>query len=383
MRKLTALLLALLLWMPPAFVHAQSTDGAVTEKNAPLSLLSELYTGQNTLAFSPLSLSVALGMAAEGADGSTRAQLDDFLGDKRPGWAMLEDLAFSGVSLANTAFIRPILTLLPDYEDALEDTYDAAPEFMDEGNAMQQVNSWVSEHTAGLIDAILAEEPGEQTLLLLISALHMKADWSSPFDPSDTQFTVFHAPEGDIEVSSMNQTARFRYGEINRIQSVLLPYASSSLEMLILLPEDGNLQALIDSLAAAPDEFIQEHLPTETSLVRLSLPNVHAESSFELKDALIASGVTDAFSPDTADFSALAENAADLHLHIGSVLQKVSLSVDERGTEAAAVTQVSLEAGAIAPETPVVMNVDRPFMMLIYDPVSGYVLFAACINNPA
>ena len=387
MRKLISLLLAFLLWTTPAFASAGSSaapaDEPVVEKNASLSLLSELYEGQNTLVFSPLSLSVALGMAAEGADGETRAQLIDFLGGKRPGWTVLEDLAFSGVSLANTAFLRPALTLLPGYEDALADAYDAEPELMEEGGVMQQVNDWVSDHTDGLIDGLLSEEPGSETLLLLVSALHMEADWASPFDPADTQFTVFHAPEGDIEVSSMNQTARFRYGETDLIQSVLLPYESASLEMLVLLPEDGNLERLIDSLAASPDEFIQKHLPEKSALVSLSLPNVHAESSFEMKDALSALGVTDAFDPDKANFSALAENAADLNLYIGSVLQKAVLTMNERGTEAAAATQVGLEAGSAAPETPVVMNVDRPFMLLIYDPVSGYVLFAACINNPA
>ena len=153
--------------------------------------------------------------------------------------------------------------------------------------------------------------------------------------------------------------------------------------MIVLLPEDGDLQPLVDELSVSPDEFIEKYEPLENTLVQLSLPNVYAESSFELKEALLDASVTDAFDPSLADFSQMAENALELDLHIGSVLQKAILKVNEAGTEAAAATQVAMLArGAYIGKT-AVMTVDRPFMMLVRDPASGYVLFAACINNPA
>lgn len=388
MRRFTALITALILCLISLYVHAEApTDDAVdnraAEKNAPLRLLSELYEGQNMLVYSPISLSVALGMAAEGASGETAEQLNAFLGDKRPDWFDLEDLSFSGAKLAGAVFVHPETELLPSYEDALSDSYAAEPICMETGNTMNQVNNWVSDATDGLINSMLSEEPSSELPLLLISALHMNADWSSPFAPSDTLASVFHAPQADIEVSSMNQRGTFAYREENGIQSILLPYRGSSLEMLILLPEDGNLQNLIDSICTNPDEFIQEHLPGDEATVLLSLPNVRAESSFDLTGALIRMGVTDAFSPADADFSGMTGDALSSGLHIGSVVQKAFLNVNESGTEAAAATSVSLEAGAAFPGNTVVMNVDRPFMMLVMDTVSGYVLFAACINNPA
>ena len=383
MRKLIALLTAILLCAAP-IAHAEETVVPdLQEKNSSLRLLQQLYTEQNTLVFSPLSLTIALGMAAEGAEGETLAQLDSFLGDKRPDWMVLEDLSFSGVEIANTAFLRPELTLLPEYEDALMDEYAAEPALMESGNVMNQVNDWVYEHTDGLIDGMLDQEPGDETMLLLINALSMKAEWASTFNPADTSFAVFHAPEGDIEVSSMNQTSSFLYSEIDGVQSVALPYKNSALEMIVLLPESGNLQPLVDELSASPDQFIEKYAPAEETLVQLSLPNVCVESSFELKEALLAMNVSDAFDPAQADFSRMAENALEMNLHIGSVLQKTVLKVNETGTEAAAATQVAMLArGAFNPKT-AVMNVDRPFMLLVHDPASVYVLFAACINNPA
>lgn len=385
MRRIIALLTAVILCLIPLCVHAEDSPATqLPEKNASLRLLKELYQAQNTLVFSPLSLTIALSMAEAGAAGETYAQLNSFLGEKRPDWMLIDDLSFSGAELANAAFLRPEFTLLPAYADVLTDEYEADTFLMEEGNVLNQVNDWVSENTDGLIDDLLSEEPGAETMMLLINALSMQAEWRSPFDPANTLPALFHAPDGDIEVSSMNQSAYFMYGETDDVQSVALPYRNSSLEMIVLLPNDGNLQALVDQLCAAPDEFTARHTAAhESTLVQLSLPNVCAESSFELKDALMAQGVTDAFNPDTADFSAMAENALDMDLHIGRVLQKTILKVNETGTEAAAATQVAMLArGAMNPKT-AVMTVDKPFMLLVHDPASGYVLFAACINNPA
>lgn len=381
MRRIISLLIAALLLLTQISGFAESNN--ITDKNSSLKLIKALYTGQDTLVFSPLSLTIALGMAAEGADGETRSQLDAFLGDKRPDWMLLEDLSFSGVEIANTTFLRPEFTLLPGYKNKLSEQYDVKPAQMETGNVMNQVNDWVYEHTDGLIDGMLDHEPSPETMMLLLNALSMRAEWVSSFNPVNTVASVFHAPNGDIEVSSMNQTSSFLYSETDGVQSVALPYRNSALEMIILLPDDGLLAPILDELSASPDQFIEKYLPTENTLVQLSLPNVCAESSFELKDALISAGVTDAFDPDKADFSRMAETAAELDLHIGSVLQKTVLKVNETGTEAAAATQVAMLArGAYVGKT-AVMTVDRPFMLLVHDPASGYVLFAACINNPA
>ena len=208
MLKFIALLTAVLLLIMPLYASAEEGSTAIQEKNSSLRLLKHLYRNQNTLVFSPLSLTVALSMAAEGASGETLSQLDFFLGDKRPSPMVLEDLSFSGVGIANAAFVRPEFTLLTDYQETLSDKYEAAPAPMENGNVMNQVNNWVSDHTDGLIDALLDSEPSPETVLLLISALSMNAEWALPFNPANTGFAVFHAPAGDIEVSSMRHTDR-------------------------------------------------------------------------------------------------------------------------------------------------------------------------------
>jgi len=386
MHRCLSLFIALLLCIVPIFAHAEAV---VPEKNASLRLLDELYEGQNTLVFSPMSLSIALSMTKDGAAGKTASQLNEFLSDSCPPWYVLEELSFSSVHQANAAFLRPEFNITSEYKDALVNRYAAMTQSMNAQDVAGQINDWVYDHTDGLIENFMTEEPDPNVQLILVNALAMQADWQHPFDPANTSSALFHAPEGDIEVSSMNQTESFAYTEADGVQSVALPYKlgehflSSSLEMIVLMPEDGNLQPLVDELSASPDAFLEKYLPTENALVQLTLPVTRAESSFELIDALAAHGVTDAFDPDLADFSVMSPQADELDLHIGSVLQSAAISVTESGTEAAAATRVEMKADGAMPSEIVRMNVDRPYMMLIHAPDSGYVLFAVCINNPA
>ncbi len=383
-KRWVALVMAVILAAIPLCGHAE----AAAEKNAPLRLLSSLYTSQNTLVFSPLSLSISLSMAADGAAGETREQIASFLSDSCPPWRILEELEFSAVYQANAAFIRPEFELTPEYEEALLE-YNACPTPMDKENVAWQISQWVYNSTEGLIDSFLTKEPDPSVQLLLVNALSMQAHWLHPFNPSSTSAALFHAPDGEIEISSMNQTETFAYSCIDGVQSVALPYQlgdsflSTALEMIVLMPEDGNLQLLVDELAAAPDAFLSKYTPSEERLIQLTLPVVRTESSFEMKDYLVSCGITDAFDPDIADFSAMSHQADELDLHIGSVLQSAAISVTESGTEAAAATRVEMKARGAMPSEIVLMNVDRPYMMVIHAPDSDYVLFAVCINNPA
>lgn len=382
MRRRIALVLFFTLLLIPC-IHAEgadsSNDAPSFEKNASLRVLEKLYTGQNALVYSPISLTGALGMAADGANGNTRSQIEEFLG-KIPQWELLtEDWSFTGVSIANAVFIRPSVALSNEYKETLSETYDASPFSIDSDNAAKQINDWVSESTNGMISQILSEEPGPDVSLLFVDALAMEVEWASPFPAEQTNFAVFHTPDGDVEVSSMRQTHSFAYGSVDGIYAVSLPYRNSSLQATIFMPEDGDLESLVSKLCKSPDEFLKRYIPWETAMVHLSLPIIRVESAFELKDALISMGITEAFDPELADFSVMTEELTDIH--ISGVLQKTALQVNEIGSKAAASTSVCL-SGFVEQDI-VEMNVDRPFLLLVNDPDSGYVLFAACINNPA
>jgi serpin B len=67
-------------------------------------------------------------------------------------------------------------------------------------------------------------------------------------------------------------------------------------------------------------------------------------------------------------------------LTIGDAVHKATITVDEEGTEAAAVTGVEMEVMAY-PESEMV--VDRPFLFMIVERESGAILFLGQLLNPA
>jgi len=83
---------------------------------------------------------------------------------------------------------------------------------------------------------------------------------------------------------------------------------------------------------------------------------------------------------ERADFTRMSERALLDQLHISSVLQKAVVTVDEEGTEAAAVTVV--EGMIISTDAPFQFRADRPFLFVIRERASGTILFAGVFTEP-
>ena len=113
------------------------------------------------------------------------------------------------------------------------------------------------------------------------------------------------------------------------------------------------------------------------------MPKLNFESEFPLTDALKAAGLSDLFSPDTADFTSMQKNTDD-KLFISEVLQKTKLELDDKGTKAAAATAVIMNEGMAIDEQPketreVYLN--RPFAFLIYDEGNEQIVFMGKVTK--
>ena len=89
-------------------------------------------------------------------------------------------------------------------------------------------------------------------------------------------------------------------------------------------------------------------------------------------------GVNDAFDPAKANFSKIGEN-----MFVSQISQKTKLKVNEKGTEAAAVTTIAVGTTSVAPnpEPRIEFIVDRPFIFAIRDTISGTILFIGEVND--
>jgi serpin B len=188
----------------------------------------------------------------------------------------------------------------------------------------------------------------------------------------------FHLLDGGlVQVPMMRQTDGFRYADMSGLKAVELPYDGYELSMVLLVPDAGRFEEFEESLdAAVVDDAIGALVRTE---VALTMPKFKLESSLSLNQALVALGMSDAFSPGVADFSGM-DGQRDLF--IADVIHKSFVDVDEAGTEAAAATAVVMEATAM-PAEPVDLSVDRPFIFLIRDIETGTVLFVGRVMDPS
>ena len=228
MKKLICILLIALLGTT-AFAEAPGNSlGFAT--------LERLYDGTGNQLLSPVSLALALSMAADGAKGDTRAEMLNALASESADWAALRaSLEKSGLKIANAAFTAADLNVNSDYIARLNGEY-AAEWFEMGADIVDKINSWTNRHTDGLIEKLLDAAPDAATQLILLNAVAMDAKWALPFDADATTDATFHAPGGDATVPMMHKTAYLEYGETEIAQLLRLRYLDSDLTMLLALP---------------------------------------------------------------------------------------------------------------------------------------------------
>jgi serine protease inhibitor len=115
--------------------------------------------------------------------------------------------------------------------------------------------------------------------------------------------------------------------------------------------------------------------------VDLALPKFESSYEDSLVDDLSNLGMAIAFDPARADFSQM-NDSHEKNLYIGEVKHKTFVRVDEKGTEAAAVTSVEMRVTSL-PMSDKQIVFDRPFIYGILDVKTGVPLFVGILDNPA
>ena len=241
------------------------------------------------------------------------------------------------------------------------------------------INAWVSDQTKERIQDLIPQGAiDSDTRLVLSNAIYFKATWLEPFEESLTEDRVFHGLDSEdffVPMMSLSSDVSFPYYQGDGFQAVDLPYLSGQTSMLVLVPDQGNFYEFEAGLNMA---LLNQAIGELTYRpMYLSFPKFEFESEIGLAQTLAEMGMPTAFS-DGADFSGMT-NTKDLF--ISDVFHKAFVSVDEEGTEAAAATAVVMKMTA-APENPLRLNVDRPFLFLIRDHQTNSILFLGRVVEP-
>jgi serpin B len=341
------------------------------------------------LVFSPASVAIALRMALIGARGETAAELARAL--HLPGSEAARDAQLQYASL----LASPDLTLSVVNTAWLDLSLRVRKEFLDQpvtvqrvdfagqpGPARAAINEAVDQQTAGKITDLIP--PGlidEDTRLVLVNAIYLKARWQHEFTPQQTRKEPFY-PEhtGPSQADMMHQQAALGYARGDGYQAVLLPYRHGPLAMAIVLPDGPLSHFPLDGPGGAGEALRQLLAGPERCQVDLRLPKFRIEVASRLGETLRQLGVVRAFSGN-ADFSGIAEEP----LAISEVVHKAFIDVDEEGTEAAAATAVVMLRAAVSVRPPakrVVFTADRPFLFAVVETRSGLPLFLGQVTRP-
>ena len=351
--------------------------------------------GENVI-ISPLSVSLALAMAYNGAASDTKTAMAKTLAVpsgsdldfNRANHDLLRVIEKADPSvrmeIANALWARSEFTINPEFLKLSRDSYDAPVESLDFEKAPQKaadtINAWVNKNTHGKIPKIIRRgDPA--TRLMITDAVYFKGRWTIPFDKKATETRAFHLQGGgSVKAPMMVQNGDYPYFESDGFQAIRLSYGNKRFAMYVFLPRDkAGLSGFLESLD-------QPHWTEWTSKLfnrkgRIILPKLESSWGKSLNDALKTMGMATAFDPDQADFSRI--HPVPPRLFINDVEHKTYVKVDEEGTEAAAVTSVGIAASAVrVSPPPFEMIVDRPFFCAIVERRSGALLFAGVVTDP-
>jgi len=351
--------------------------------------LPEVATDSNVV-ISPLSISMALGMTLNGADGTTFDSMQTVLGfdgltndEINESYRNLINLLLSldpdvVMEIANSIWIRQNFAVLSDFIDVNRHHFDAEIRTLDFTlpTAVDIINGWIADQTRDRITDLLDYIP-EEAVMYLINAIYFNGTWTTAFDEDETYESTFYVDETtEMPVDMMVLSDTISYYADKEFQIVELPYGNGDFSMLIMLPADETgISGLVASLNE--DQLAQWINGLEPKYGTVNLPRFGIKYNKLLNNALCDMGMGIAFS-GLADFSRINGTGG---LLISRVLHETFLQVDEAGTEAAAATIVEvLETSATPGEFR--MRVDRPFILAIRETSSNAILFLGKISRP-
>ena len=354
--------------------------------------LSTTKKKTDNICFSPLSAQLALSMVMNGANGNTLKEmkwatgLSDYSDEEINSFnqtlihALTSSLEFNPeqwewlgypvCEIANSIWHRPDFTLFGSFTDTAKSYYEVGigSVWFDTQEGVDEINQWVNEKTHSLIPRIYSGPQSADLAVVLADALYFKGAWHTPFDKERTRQGVFHnANGGSVMADMMAADEYFLSTASDKFRTITLPYGNGDFSMTIFLPTEGT--KLPELTRADWSQTVSQ--PSQYHPYALTFPRFDFGDSHELNDILKKMGMRQAFDQENADFTRMTDGAVS----ISKVFQLDKISVDEKGTEAAAVTVADMAAGISDPVDGEPFAVDRPFYFTIENRKEKAVLF--------
>jgi len=352
-------------------------------------LLLRDHSSEN-LVVSPFNVYVALTMLYEGTNTSTREELGKVMGlnsaDACSAYRELISMLPIGgnntavLYVANGAWLREGFPFRDEYVSRVKQCFNGYVEYFTSiDELVESVNKWVEEKTNGLIKNLLSRDlVPPDTVAVLVSAIYFKADWLKEFKPYG-EIRFWNGSEW-IYVNGMHvEGDHLRVVNTSEYIAVEIPYKDTSLSMVIIMPRDfkeavGDVRELVTKAI--------ENIDNASPILRahLVMPKFNISFNKVLNGVLWEMGIREVFQPGIADLTRMARVARG-SIWVDKVIQKAVIKVNEKGTEAAAVTAIFVLTSA--PVYNIEVVVDKPFIYILRDRDSKAILFIGHVVDPA
>tara|TARA_R110001592_G_scaffold63124_4_gene193315 strand:- start:3643 stop:4860 length:1218 start_codon:yes stop_codon:yes gene_type:complete len=349
--------------------------------------VSKLDAEENSM-ISPVSLSLALGMTYNGAAGVTKTAFESTLNysnfypteintiNKEIIYHLSNVSSGTVFEIANSIWVKKDFLVKEEFLAVNKNFYDAEVRNLDfsDGNSLNIINDWVSDKTYQKIPKII-EKIDPLDVMFLINALYFKSDWKYSFDVEDTEDLPFYGENSTQSVKMMNLTNDLSFYENEYFSSVKLPYKNNKYTMTLFLPNETKTTSDILELLNT-ENWEKWNALFLTKEVALKMPRFKFSYEKLLNKALTDMGLGNAFSAD-ANFNGISNE----NLSISFVIQKTFIEVNEKGTEAAAVTATGISTTSIDPSKKI-MILNKPFLFSITENETGSICFIGKIGMP-
>ena len=355
--------------------------------------------------YSPYGINAALSILANGASGDTRQEIlnalaadnVEALNDAHKNFSAIVAKTYGGESL----FLESNLLLVDkkiigqglnqNFQSVVTNIYKSEVSSADfAGNlsgVKEKISRFVNDKTNGFITNYKSIATAD-TLTDLLNVVYFKGDWAMPFEAIDTRKHTFKNRNGSkVKVDMMNQSfeKEIAYRADETFKAIALPYKRGAV-MYLILPVDDNALNVAELWNAQSLSYRADFLAAlkntsdfkEEVIVRL--PKFELDIENNLVASLKAMGMTKSFS-DAAEFFNIVNGAS---LKIDNAQHRAKVKADETGTEAAAITEISMRATAMPPQfrpREVYFLAERPFLFVIRDVESDVILFAGVVNH--
>lgn len=348
---------------------------------------------EQNIMISPLSVSLALAMAYNGADQNTKVEMENAMklngltteqinNSYKSLIAALQSLDKDVVfEIANAIYYMDGFPVKQPFLDINSNYYNAEVSALNfnTADALNTINNWVAEKTHDKITKIL-DSLSDDARMVLLNAIYFYGTWSVEFDEDGTKMRPFRYADGRRgEVETMQKEDQLYYTKNDHFSAIKLPYGTGQYNMVVMLPsEEHSSGDLIDLLNAENWGLWNTQFDIRDNVL-VTMPRFKFEFKSKLNDMLKMMGMIDAFSSSSADFSKI----SDIDLFISAVIHKTYIDVNETGTEAAAVTAIVFETTGIEPgDNKTYFTVDKPFVFAITEKDTDAILFIGEVQNP-